>query len=68
MLRLKTTEQRRLLERERDELGKRLERWGIATDAELGGRSRAAPRAQDQARRSSAGAGQQQPYDDTEFF
>lgn len=38
MLRLKTTEQRRLLERERDELGKRLERWfeRIETDAELG--------------------------------
>ena len=38
MLRLKTTEQRRLLEREREELGKRLERWfeGIETDAELG--------------------------------
>ena len=38
ILRQKTAEQRRLLERERDELGKRLERWyeRIETDAELG--------------------------------
>jgi hypothetical protein len=37
LLRQKTAEQRRLLERERDELGKRLERWfeRIETDAEL---------------------------------
>jgi len=38
VLRQKTVEQRRLLERERDELGKRLERWyeRIETDPELG--------------------------------
>ena len=38
ILRQKTADQRRLLERERDELGKRLERWfeRIETDAELG--------------------------------
>ena len=38
VLRQKTAEQRRLLERERDELGKRLERWyeRIETDSELG--------------------------------
>jgi hypothetical protein len=38
ILRQKTAEQRRVLERERDELGKRLERWyeRIETDAELG--------------------------------
>ena len=38
ILRQKTAEQRRLLERERDELGKRLERWyeRIETDSELG--------------------------------
>ncbi len=38
VLRQKTAEQRRLLERERDELGKRLERWyeRIETEADLG--------------------------------
>ncbi len=38
-MRQKTAEQRRVLERERDELGKRLERWyeRIETDSELGG-------------------------------
>ena len=38
VLKLKTVEQRRLLERERDELGKRLERWyeRIETEAALG--------------------------------
>ena len=38
ILRQKTAEQRRVLERERDELGKRLERWyeRIETDSELG--------------------------------
>ena len=38
VLRQKTADQRRLLERERDELGKRLERWyeRIETEADLG--------------------------------